>query len=193
MLVNFGQPLGGVVQFAYTVPDLDRAISDYATRLRIGPWFLRGPFQPDKAFYRGEPTSPRITLARAFSGHAMIELVFQHDETPSVFRERIAVAGYGFHHWAFFSTDVDADVERYAAQGYPVAFADTTPIGTRIVYVDATRDLPGMIELIEFTPRQERLYTDMYRAAIGWDGGDPVRRHPFEGGAPAAAAGTGGS
>src|SRR6266516_5424730 len=57
MLVNFGQPLGGVVQFAYTVPDLDQAISDYATRLKIGPWFVRGPFQPDKAFYRGEPTS----------------------------------------------------------------------------------------------------------------------------------------
>ena len=32
-----------------------------------------------------------------------------------------------------------------------------------------------MIELVEHTDAQERVYTDMYRAAIGWDGSDPIR------------------
>jgi hypothetical protein len=42
--------------------------------------------------------------------------------------------------------------------------------------VDATRDLPGMIELVEHTDGQERLYTQIQHASVGWDGTDPVRR-----------------
>ena len=32
-----------------------------------------------------------------------------------------------------------------------------------------------MIELVEHTDAQERVYTEMYRAAVGWDGNDPLR------------------
>ena len=74
------------------------------------------------------------------------------------------------------TTTFDQDVARYAALGYAEAFADRLPSGSRVVYVDATRDLPGMIELVEHTDAQERVYTDMYRAALGWDGADPIRR-----------------
>jgi hypothetical protein len=42
--------------------------------------------------------------------------------------------------------------------------------------MDAARDLPGMIELVEHTAAQELVYTSMYRAAVGWDGSDPIRR-----------------
>ena len=49
------------------------------------------------------------------------------------------------------------------------------PSGSRVIYVDSTRDLPGMIELVEHTPEQERTYTEMYEAALDWDGLDPIR------------------
>lgn len=32
-----------------------------------------------------------------------------------------------------------------------------------------------MIELLEHSDGQERFYTEMYRAAVGWDGSDPIR------------------
>jgi hypothetical protein len=112
-----------------------------------------------------------VSLARWFAGDSMIELIQQHDDSPSVFRER----GYGFHHWAIGVTDVDAEVARFAGYGYPVAFEDQVPSGARIVYVDATAELPGMIELIEMTEGQERMYTMFRDAALAWDGTDPVR------------------
>lgn len=40
----------------------------------------------------------------------------------------------------------------------------------------ATRDLPGMIELVERTPAQEEVYAAIHRASVGWDGSDPIRR-----------------
>jgi hypothetical protein len=176
MLLDWGQPLGTIVQFAYVVEDIDEAMTRYAEQLRVGPWFVRGPFQPPEGRYRGKPTSPSFSLARAFAGHAMLELVVQHDDSPSVYHEGDGPRRYGFHHWATLTKTFDEDVARYAALGYEEAFSDRLPSGSRVAYVDTTRDLPGMIELVEHTDEQERVYTAIYRAAIDWDGRDPIRR-----------------
>jgi hypothetical protein len=170
-LLAFGRPAREVIQYAYTVPDIDAAIDVYVSRLNVGPWFRRGPFTPPTARYRGAPCKLTITLARAFAGDSMIELIQQHDASPSVFTER----GHGFHHWAIASTDVDADIARFAAHGYPVAFEDQVPSGARIVYVDATCELPGMIEIVEMNDEQEAMYAMFRDAAATWDGSDPVR------------------
>lgn len=171
----FGRPLGEIIQFAYTVPDVDAALRLYVERFRVGPWYRRGPFAPPRARYRGEPARMTITLARAFHGDTMIELIQQHDDSPSVFRERIDKVGYGFHHWAIATRDIERDIERFAADGYPVAFEDWVPSGARIVYVDATAELPGMIELVEMNDVQEQMYARFHQAATDWDGNDPIR------------------
>lgn len=106
----FGRPPGEVIQYAYTVPDVSAAIEVYVSRLGVGPWFRRGPFTPPAARYRGKPCPMTITLARAFAGDSMIELIQQHDDSPSVFTER----GHGFHHWAIGTHDVDAEIRRFA-------------------------------------------------------------------------------
>ena len=102
-LLAWGQPDGGVTQFAYFVEDIEAAAADFTARLGVGPWFVRGPFQPD-ARLRGEPNQPVISLARGFSGHAMFELVQQHDDGPSVFHEHGGPRHYGFHHWAIVTS-----------------------------------------------------------------------------------------
>jgi hypothetical protein len=171
----FGRLLGQVVQFAYTVPDLDAAMTRYVDVLGVGPWFRRGPFSPPAARYRGEPTAIELSLGRAFTGDTMIELIQQHNEAPSVFRETIARQGYGFHHWAITTRDPAAEVARLASYGYPVVFEDQVPSGARVVYVDATAELPGMIEILEMNEAQEALYEGFHRAAATWDGTDPIR------------------
>jgi hypothetical protein len=176
MLLDFGQPDGGVTQFAYVVQDIEAAAAAFSAQLGVGPWFVRGPFRPPEGRLRGEPNEPLISLARGFAGHAMFELVHQHDEGPSVFHEHAGPRRYGFHHWAIVTSSFDADIERLAAKGYEEAFSDRLPTGSRVVYMDATRDLPGMIELVEHTAAQEQVYTSMYRAAVGWDGSDAIRR-----------------
>ena len=175
MTLPWGQPDGGVTQFAYFVEDIETAAADFTARLGVGPWFVRGPFQPN-ARLRGEPHQPVISLARGFCGQAMFELVQQHDDGPSVFREHGGPRRYGFHHWAIVTSRFDEDVARMEAAGYEEAFGDLLPSGARVVYMDATRDLPGMIELVECTPAQEEVYASIYRACVDWDGSDPMRR-----------------
>ena len=106
----------------------------------------------------------------------MFELVQQDDDGPSVFHEHGGPRRYGFHHWAVVTSRFDAHVARLLAEGYEEAFADLLPSGARVVYMDATPDLPGMIELVEHTPAQEDVYAAIHRASATWDGSDPIRR-----------------
>ena len=181
--LSFGQPVGGLVQAAYTVENIDHAMMHYVKALNIGPWFVSGPFVPAKGVYRGQPTDMSLTLAVAFTGHMMIELIEQHDTKPSVYQETIEVKGHGFHHWAVCSKAFDAAVGRYQAAGYPVVSSDLPPRGVRIVYVDTCRDLPGMLELIETTEALEGTYHSYFAAAQNWDGNDPIRRWSLKQGA----------
>jgi hypothetical protein len=176
MSLSYGQPLGAITQFAYVVDSIERASADFTGRLGLGPWFVRGPFRPPAGRYRGRPTRPLLSLARAFAGHAMVELIEQHDDSPSVYHEREGPRTYGFHHWAIVTGNFEADLRRYSALGYEEAYADLLPSGSRVVYLDTRSDLPGMIELIEHTDAQERVYDEIFRASVGWDGRDPLRR-----------------
>lgn len=90
---SFGARDNSIIQFAYTVDDIQEGMRRYTDLLRIGPWFLIGPFVPAKGVYRGAVTTMRISLAVAFAGEAMVELIEQHDETPSVYRETLRRAG----------------------------------------------------------------------------------------------------
>jgi hypothetical protein len=175
-LLNFGQPLGSIMQVAYVVENIEQSMKDFAERLKVGPWFVSGPFTPTEGRYRGQPTDVNLTLAVGFAGHMSFELIEQHNRAPSVFRETVEKRGYGFHHWAVPTDAFDRDVEMHLSRGYEAAFTARSARGYRLAYMDTTRDLPGMIELIELTEGLEDRYTKMYQAALGWDGADPVRR-----------------
>jgi Glyoxalase/Bleomycin resistance protein/Dioxygenase superfamily len=168
---SFGQRENSVFQVAYTVADIEQGMQRYGELLRIGPWFLVGPFVPRKGVYRGTKTQMSISIAVAFAGQLMIELIAQHDEAPSVYRETLAARGaHGFHHWAIGARNFDATVAAYRAGGYAEVFSDLSPRGVRIVYLDTSADLPGMLEIIEMTADVEEQYRRMYQAAKEWDG-----------------------
>jgi catechol 2,3-dioxygenase-like lactoylglutathione lyase family enzyme len=174
MLLNYGQPLNGVTQFAFFVPDLEKAIARHVESWGIGPWFIIGPFCPPHHLYRGQRSGLTISLALAFSGGMMVELIQQHDDGPSPYRDTLG-QGFGFHHIAVTTDRFDRELERYGALGYEQVFSDVLQ-GGRIAYVDTTRDLPGMTELIEYTPTAEARQTRVQRASQEWDGKDPIRR-----------------
>ena len=144
---SFGPRDNSIIQIAYTVADIHEGMRHYGDLLRIGPWFLVGPFVPPKGVYRGATTKMQVSLALAFTGELMIELIEQHDEEPSVFRETLKARGaHGFHHWAIGARDFENTATQYRSRGYQEAFSDLAPMGFRVVYFDTSRDLPGMLE-----------------------------------------------
>jgi Glyoxalase/Bleomycin resistance protein/Dioxygenase superfamily len=168
---SFGPRDNGIIQIAYSVDDIQQAMRHYSELLHVGPWFLVGPFVPPKGVYRGATTKMHVSLGLAFAGELMIELIQQHDEEPSVFRETLKARGaHGFHHWAIGARDFEKTVAHYRSRGYAEAFSDTAPMGFRVVYFDTSRDLPGMLEVIEMNAAAEQGFHTMYQAAREWDG-----------------------
>lgn len=174
---NWGQPLNGVMQVAYTVPDIHAAMPVYQKRLNLGPWYVIEHFPFKWLKYRGQPAEIDLTIALANSGSMTFELIQQNDTKPSAYTEVIAKRGYGFHHLAVAAKpeDYDAALAGYVAQGYDLVFEAAVGVGARAAYVDTIGDLGGMIELIEVTPPVEWLFTHVQQASVGWDGRDPIR------------------
>jgi hypothetical protein len=176
-LVSFGQPDDGIIQMAYVVEDIHKAIEMWVKRLNVGPWFLLDSFTGIDALYRGQPTDNSVSLAMSFAGHMMVELIQEQQAAPSVYREIIEKCGYGFHHWGLATTDFDASLAEYEAAGYELAFYAKVPTGMRVAYMDTTRDMPGMVELIELGGGFDEVFSRFHKATIDWDGSAPIR--PF--------------
>jgi len=172
---GFGQPHNGVIQMAYIVEDISSAMHSWAEQMNVGPWFLIDHFTGLNAKYRGGPTDADISLAMGYAGHMQIELIQPNDNKPSVYKEVFEARGWGFHHFGIPSFNFDADVAKYEAKGYELAFIAGVPTGGSVAYMDTHGELPGMLELIEVGPTMDEMFTKFYRASIDWDRSNPVR------------------
>ena len=177
--LGFGQPMGGVAQTAFIVPDLQAAILHWSRDMRAGPFFVLDHLLAPGQVYRGEESRADVTLAMGFAGHMLIELIRPLKENPSVYRETIERRGYGFHHVGIAFEDVDAASRDYQARGYHEAYRAAVPTGGEVVYLDdGSGPDTGFIELLPVTPAMDATFTRFWEASRDWDGRDPMR--PFE-------------
>jgi len=174
-LLKFGQPMGGIIQEAFIVPDIKIGIEHFTKRIKIGPFYLLEHFPLSDYQYRGRPSEIDVTIALGFSGSMCFELIQQNDRNPSVYTETYEKRGWGFHHWAIATDHFDEDVNFYHDQGAPMALYGVAAVGARAAYMDTTDTLPGMVELIEITPKTEDFFAMIHEASVGWDGRNPIR------------------
>lgn len=174
-ILSFGQPLGAVMQVAYVVDDMEKALEHWTQELGIGPFFLFEHFPLMDAQYRGQPTDFDVNLALAYSGSMCFELIYQNNDAPSVYRDIVDSRGYGFHHLAVSTRDFEGDVALHQARGAELALYGVAGPGARAAYMDTAATLGGMTELIEITPEVEGLFSAIKEPSVDWDGSDPVR------------------
>jgi catechol 2,3-dioxygenase-like lactoylglutathione lyase family enzyme len=164
------------VQIAYHVPDPVAAARDYARLFGWGPFFLFEHIALSSCLYRGAPAHFDHTSAYGQAGDLMIELITQHDDTPSVLRDLYAGDAVGVHHVARFVPDLPEALTRARADGVEVALDACTATGTRFAMLDTSHQLGHMLELYEGAGDMLRFYRFVRRAAEGWNGAEPLRR-----------------
>jgi hypothetical protein len=150
MLSDWGRPTVGIFQTAFVVEDLDAAMEQFTKRFDVGPWAVFRDAEPVGTLYRGEPAQAVMHLAFGLAGHMTFELVQPADDHPSIYRDVVEDRGYGFHHFGYGTTTLDADVAAMVAEGYEaVTNLDTPEI--RLAMFDTRDVMPGLTELIEVT------------------------------------------
>jgi hypothetical protein len=168
-------PLSGPIrQIGYVVNDLDKTIAQWVA-MGVGPFYVvRNHTQPVN--YRGQPIEVTISIGFANSGDMQVELIHQHDDTPSIFTEFLNSHGEGFHQFAWWVTDFDGAVAQAEKAGWPVVWSGGEETATRFAYVEPPAGSPATIyELMELTDGTEGMGAFFREASRDWDGTDPIR------------------
>src|SRR4051812_33590466 len=116
---------GPMRQLGYVVPSVETAMAEWLDR-GVGPWFYMYENLTFETSYEGTDGVVELTVALANSGPVQIELIEQHNGTPSTWLEFLENRRSGPHHWAAWPTDYQSCYERAVARGYRV-----TQEGTR--------------------------------------------------------------
>ena len=172
----FEPPFGPIVQNAYVVADLEAAIAHWSETVGVGPFFLMEHIAFGDVWFRGAPLRLDLSVAIAQWGEIQVELVRQHDASPSIYREFAARHGEGLQHVGVMTPSVDAHLRRLASRGIEPVQHGATANGMRFAYVSTDAHPGAMIELIESGPAVDAFFAMVRNAARGWDGSRPLRR-----------------
>ena len=166
---------GEIRQVAYLVKDIEKAMRHWTGVLGIGPFFYVEKKTAHGSTYRGQPTSPQLSIAMSQSGPLQIELIQQHNDAPSQFLEYVKAGFDGQHHIAFWTKEFDADMARYEKDGYEVlSTANTAP--DRNAFLTARGHDGTMIEISETSGPKGAYFEKIAQVAASWDGRNPIRK-----------------
>ena len=167
---------GPIRQISYVSRDIDRSMVFFAEKLGIGPWFVVRRHRMENCVYRGAPMELEFSLALSGSGSLEFEIVQQHDDGPSVYRDFIATSPEGLHvqHMAFRCADVDAYMARLREGGFACVQEGLSPKHRHGYFTHP--DEPDLcVEISAVSEKRARMFAAIQRLAAEWDGADPVR------------------
>jgi catechol 2,3-dioxygenase-like lactoylglutathione lyase family enzyme len=173
--------LGGIRQLAMVVRDADATMRYFTRTLGVGPFFVVRDYIPDDFRYKGHPArAPRLTLCFAQSGPIQVEIIQQHDDAGSAYREFLEAGQEGCQHVAVWFDDAAAYTrarQRLVDCGLTLVH-ENGELAKAARFAYFATELPGglMLEIAEaLTPNVRGLFEAVARAARNWDGNDPIR------------------
>jgi len=176
---------GPIRQVGHVVRDVDRAMAYWTGTLGIGPFHVIRQAPMTNFHYRGRRVADIVlTLAFAQSGDVQIELIQQHCDTPSAYREFLSAGREGVQHLSpWFDDPAAYDAARAAliAQGLQLVHETIHDDGSpRFVYFETGTPEAPLIELSEALLPSARFVPDLVASSSrDWDGSDPVREMRF--------------
>jgi len=168
---------GAVRQNGYVVRDIQAAMNHWLEVMGVGPWFYIDRVETDYFRHRDLESAVEMSIALANSGDLQIELIQQRNDAPSMYKEFLDAGREGLQHLAYWTTDYQALYDRAGALGYRVGHEGR--IGGeqgRFAYFDTEAHPGTVIEISDISGGKGRFFQHIRKAAVGWDGSDPIRR-----------------
>lgn len=170
---------GGIRQIGYIVKDIEKAMEHWSRVLGVGPWFYREDATPSVFTYYGkDSTPPKISIAVANSDYIQLELIQQHDDAPSLYRDSLKAAGGDcMQHVAFWTDDHYDELRAQLIEaGYVEGHAGQMGQRGRFTYL-VHKDLPScVIEISETRGGKGEYFRKVAAAAQEWDGKESIIR-----------------
>ena len=158
-----------IIQMSWVVPDMEEAARRWHAAMGVGPFLLNRHLTITDPLYRGQPGAIDFSVAIAQAGEMQIELVEQHDDKPSCYRDMVPAGQEAMHHVAIMVQDFEAAQQRYLDQGFEVASAGYFG-KVRFCYIDCRPMLGHMVEIVQDCTPIRKFFGAVRNAAEEWDG-----------------------
>ena len=162
-----------IFQYAFLVNDLDEGMERWTRLMGAAPWFCARHHRCDEFTYRGTNQEADVSYAFAYCGETQIQLIQQHDNTPSIYREMYAEGEEGFHHIGTLVKDWDEERQRLLDLGFEIGtelYADKV----NAAYFDTRAVNGGFTEIHGDPVHILGSFANWKRAHDLWKPGDPV-------------------
>jgi len=160
-------------QMGFVTDDLLGTAKRWATVFGVGPFHVLPSREIDCTLH-GEPAPIQLQVAVAQAGPTQIELITQHCDRPSIYREMAERGGNSFHQVCTVTPDYEATRAHYEGLGYPLV-SEITAAGQHVAFFDTLADFGFYTEVVEQTPRFLPMLAAIAETCATWDGTDPVR------------------
>lgn len=172
--------VGTITQIAFIPADWEKAIEFWTKIIGAGPFFELPHIGLSNTRYRGQPTEVDISALLGYWGNIQIELIRQHDDTPSIYNEWRPDQGERVQHLGILVPDFDQAFDDLKSKGGVAAFETEITGATRAAYFEMAGIEP-MVEILSLKPHFLNLWEKMKQTTREWDGfTDPVRPVPKE-------------
>jgi len=152
-----------VIQVAFVVKNLEKAVKIYTDQYGIGPWkiYTISSNTVNNLVKHDNKTGFSYKVAMSYIGDIEWELVEPLDE-KSIYSDFLKIHGQGFHHFAFEVKNFDEVLTDLKAKGKKVLQSGDWQ-GTKFAHISTEDDLGFVTELFKFpknykSPKPEKIY-----------------------------------
>ena len=161
---------GPVVQQGYIVSDIDEAMQHWITR-GVGPFYIEKHISPPCEI-NGEKAEVDISAAFAYSGDQQIEVIMQHNDVPTIYKQYIDKHPRGgLQHLAVWCDNIDKKLAEIGDD-----WVVQQRYGDGHAYLDNKKAPGTMIQLMAHGEAIDTMFGFIREGADTWDGvTDPIR------------------
>lgn len=169
--------LGDVMQIAFVPRDVEAALTFWTATMGVGPFFnlAHAQEQLQEHQFRGQACKADYSIWLSYWGDLQIEIIGQHNDAPSVYKEWQDAGNAGMHHVCIMVSDLDGALDRCARMG-ALPLQGGRSGESRYAYVDTAGGPGTMLEILQPAPEVRAYQEHMKQAAAAWDGRHPVRQ-----------------
>lgn len=164
-------------QNGFIVEDIEAACRHWARRFGAGPFFVVRHMTLASFHYQGVESEPDLSIALGNLGDLQIELIQQHNDAPSPYRDFATAKRAGLHHTSAWVNDYDGEQARQRALGLEPDCEGQLSDGMRFMYYGSTAVDGSVLEVADLGHDNEYAFGfELVRQTHAeWGGDEPVR------------------
>lgn len=164
-------------QNGFIVEDIEAACRHWAERFGAGPFFVVRNTPLASFHYQGVESEPDLSIALGNLGELQIELIQQHNDAPSPYRDFAKAKRAGLHHTSAWVNDYNAEQARQRAMDAEPDCEGQLSNGMRFMYFGSTAVDGSALEVADLGPNNEFAagFELVRQTHLTWNGDEPVR------------------